>query len=155
MQSTYVYIKQFWHHQVINTHRIEYARWIDPCITIIVSVFTCATPLLRNEEIYFQFHSHKYAADVPVKFPSNWKSLNMNLAASILHEMLRQDVRPLSEWKPWIFITPNIEHMARSLLFFSVIWYLLLSGILQGYFSVTGTTLQLSQYKLSNTDEYG
>ena len=37
------------------------------------------------------------AAEVAVKFQSDWKSLNMNLAASRLHEILLQDVRPLSE----------------------------------------------------------
>ena len=29
------------------------------------------------------------AAEVPVKFQSDWKSLNPNLAASRLHEILR------------------------------------------------------------------
>ena len=36
------------------------------------------------------------AAEVPIKLQSDWKGLNSNLAASRLHEILRQDVRPLS-----------------------------------------------------------
>ena len=36
-------------------------------------------------------------ADVPVKFQSDWKSQNMNLANSRLCEVLRKDVHPLSE----------------------------------------------------------
>ena len=37
------------------------------------------------------------AAEVPVKFQSDWKSLNPILAASSLHEILGEDVRSLSE----------------------------------------------------------
>ena len=37
------------------------------------------------------------AAEVPVKFQSNWKSLNLNLVTSRLHEILRLDVLRLSE----------------------------------------------------------
>ena len=37
------------------------------------------------------------AAVVPVKFQSDWKSLNPNLAASGLHEILRWGIRPLSD----------------------------------------------------------
>ena len=37
------------------------------------------------------------AAEVPGKFQSDCKSLNSNLAASRLHEILRHDVRPFSE----------------------------------------------------------
>ena len=47
-------------------------------------------------------HSHYRAADVPVKFHSDWKSLNPNLAPSRLHEILRYDVHLLSDWNPKI-----------------------------------------------------
>ena len=105
-------------------------------------------------EIYFQFHSNKCSAEMRDKFLSNWKSLNMNLAASILHEILRQDVRPLSEWRPWIFSTPSIEHMARTFLCF--LWFGTYcipypSGLFLSYWTI----LQLPQYKWSNPEEYG
>ena len=45
----------------------------------------------------FDRHLGSAAAEVPVKFQSYVKSLNLNLAASRLHEILRQDVRPLRE----------------------------------------------------------
>ena len=46
-----------------------------------------------------KFHRHlgSAAVEVPVKFHSDLKSLNQNLAAMRLHEILRQDVRPFSE----------------------------------------------------------
>ena len=37
------------------------------------------------------------AAEGPVKFQSDWRSLNPNLADSKLHEILRKDVLPLSD----------------------------------------------------------
>ena len=45
-------------------------------------------------------HLGSAAAAVPVKFHRDWKSLKPNLIASRLHEILRQCVRPLSEWRP-------------------------------------------------------
>ena len=42
-------------------------------------------------------HIDSVVADVPVKFQNDWKTLNLNLLASGLHEVLRWDVRPLSE----------------------------------------------------------
>ena len=42
-------------------------------------------------------HLGSAAAEMPVKFQSDLKSLNRNLTASRLHEILREDVRPLSE----------------------------------------------------------
>ena len=44
-----------------------------------------------NGRIALKFDKYlgSVAADVPVKFQSNWKSLNPNLAASRLHEILR------------------------------------------------------------------
>ena len=41
------------------------------------------------------------AAELLVKFQSDWKSLNPNLAASRFREILQQDVLPLSEYRPW------------------------------------------------------
>ena len=46
----------------------------------------------------FDRHLGSTAAEVPVKFLSDWKSLNPNLAASRLREILRSDVLLLSEW---------------------------------------------------------
>ena len=37
------------------------------------------------------------ATDVPVNFQSEWISVDPNLVASRLHEILRQDVRQFSE----------------------------------------------------------
>ena len=45
----------------------------------------------------FDRHLGNAAAEVPVKFENDWKSSNPNLAASSLHEILQQNVRPLSE----------------------------------------------------------
>ena len=44
-----------------------------------------------NNRIALKFDRYfgSAAAEVPVKFQSNWKSLNPNLAASRLHEILR------------------------------------------------------------------
>ena len=44
-----------------------------------------------NDRFALKFDRHlgSVAAEVPVKFQSNWKSLNPNLAASRLHEILR------------------------------------------------------------------
>ena len=44
-----------------------------------------------NDRIALKFDRHlgSTAAEVPVKFQSNWKSLNMNLAAPRLNEILR------------------------------------------------------------------
>ena len=44
------------------------------------------------------------AAEVPVKFQNDWKSLNQNLTVWRLHEILWQDVHRLSEWRHWVFI---------------------------------------------------
>ena len=43
--------------------------------------------------------TNRLSVDVeePVKFQSDWKSLNPNLVASRLHEILRRDVLPLNE----------------------------------------------------------
>ena len=45
----------------------------------------------QNDRIALKFERHfgSAAAEVPVKFQSDWKSLYMNLAASRLHEILR------------------------------------------------------------------
>ena len=52
-----------------------------------------------NDRIALKFDMHlgSAAAEVPVKLHSDWKSLIPNLAASRLHEVLREDVHPLSE----------------------------------------------------------
>ena len=52
-----------------------------------------------NDSIALKFDRHlsSAAADVPVKYQSDWKSLNPNLSVSSLREILRWDVRPLSE----------------------------------------------------------
>ena len=52
-----------------------------------------------NDHIALNFDRHigSVAAEVPVKFRSDWKNLNPNRAASRIHEILRYDVRPLSE----------------------------------------------------------
>ena len=44
-----------------------------------------------NDRFALKFDRHlgSVAAEVPVKFQSNWKSLNLNLATSRLHEILR------------------------------------------------------------------
>ena len=44
-----------------------------------------------NDRIILKFDAHlgSSAAEVPVKFQSVWKSLNMNLATSRLYEILR------------------------------------------------------------------
>ena len=52
-------------------------------------------------------HLGSCAAEVPVKFQSDWKSLNPNLAASRLHKILQYDVRPLSEYRPWSELMKN------------------------------------------------
>ena len=46
---------------------------------------------LYNDRIALEFDRHLGNApvDVSVKFQSDWESLNPNLAASILHEVLR------------------------------------------------------------------
>ena len=41
------------------------------------------------------------AAEVPVKFQSDWKSLNPHLATPMLNGILWQGVRPLGEFRPW------------------------------------------------------
>ena len=45
----------------------------------------------------FDRHLSSTAADVPVRVQSDRESLNLNLAASRIHEILRQGVHPLSE----------------------------------------------------------
>ena len=52
-----------------------------------------------NDRIVLKFDRHlgSAAAEVPVKFPIDWNSLNPYLAASRLHEILREDVRLLTE----------------------------------------------------------
>ena len=45
----------------------------------------------------FDRHLGIVAAEVPVKFGSDWEILNTNLAASRLPEILQQDVRLLNE----------------------------------------------------------
>ena len=47
-------------------------------------------------------HLGSTAAEVPVKFQSNWKSPNMNPVTSRLHKIMRQDVLPPSELMPWV-----------------------------------------------------
>ena len=39
-------------------------------------------------QIPWSLEAARFAAEVPVKFQSDWKSLNPNLAASRLHEIL-------------------------------------------------------------------
>ena len=50
-----------------------------------------------NDRIAIKFDRHigSVAADVPVKFKSDWKRLNPNLVASGHHNILRYYVRPL------------------------------------------------------------
>ena len=57
-----------------------------------------------DERIFLQFDRQlgSAAAEVPVKFQIDCKSLNPNLAASRLREIIRWDVRPLSEYRPWV-----------------------------------------------------
>ena len=58
-----------------------------------------------NASISLKFHRHIVgcaAAAEPAKFQNDWKRLNSNLAASKLHEILCQDVRPLNEQRPRI-----------------------------------------------------
>ena len=59
-----------------------------------------------NDRIAQKFHWHlgTAAAEVSVKFQSDWKRLNPNIAASKLREILREDVLPLSEYKSWALI---------------------------------------------------
>ena len=45
----------------------------------------------------FDRHLDSSTAEMPVKFQSDTSIIEPNLAASRLHEILRQDVRPLSE----------------------------------------------------------
>ena len=45
--------------------------------------------LMKYRSLEFGRHLSSTAAEVPSKFPSDWKSLNPKLAASILHEILR------------------------------------------------------------------
>ena len=45
------------------------------------------------------------AAEVPVKFQSDWNCKKANLEAPWLHDILRSDVLPLSEYRPRIFAT--------------------------------------------------
>ena len=49
-----------------------------------------------NDRIALKFDTHlgSAAAELPVKFQSDWKSLSLNLAASRIHEILRQYVLP-------------------------------------------------------------
>ena len=55
-----------------------------------------------NDRIALEFDRHlgSAAAEVPVTFQSDCKSLNMNLAAPRVNEILRWDVRPLREKTP-------------------------------------------------------
>ena len=46
-------------------------------------------------DLKIDMHLDSTVAEVPVKFHSDWKSLNPNRVASRLHEILRYDVRPL------------------------------------------------------------
>ena len=48
----------------------------------------------------FDRHLGAAAAEVPVKFQSDWKSRNPNLVASGLNEILRWDVCPLCKHRP-------------------------------------------------------
>ena len=50
-----------------------------------------------NAHIVRKFDRLIRAAEVPVKFQRDWKSINPNLAASSRHEILRLDVRPPNE----------------------------------------------------------
>ena len=86
---------------------------VTPKIITPVPLFTKRTDVLQpnlvntrsremgchNDHIALKFGSHlsNAAADVPVKFQSDCKSQNPNLAAWRLHNILRQKVRPLSE----------------------------------------------------------
>ena len=55
---------------------------------------------IYNLRVVLKFDRHlgSAAAEVSVKFQSKWKSLNSNLEASRLHEILRYNVRPPSEY---------------------------------------------------------
>ena len=64
-------------------------------------------------------HLGSAAADVPVKSQSDWIRLNPKLAASRLHEILRQDVCPLTELRPrsWIHndtVSPPVSESYRG-----------------------------------------
>ena len=48
----------------------------------------------------FDWHLGGSAAEMLIKFQSDAIIITSNLAASRLHEILRWDVRPLSEWRP-------------------------------------------------------
>ena len=57
-----------------------------------------------TERIALEFDRHidSTAAEVSIKFQSDWKRLNPNLAVSMFREILQWDVRPLNEWRPWL-----------------------------------------------------
>ena len=52
---------------------------------------------LEVRNVVSLWHLDSATAQVPLKFQSDWKSLNANLASLRLHEILRYDARPLSE----------------------------------------------------------
>ena len=64
---------------------------------------------LFNKQALFQIPS--VAVRLCVKFQNEWEVLDLNHAASRLHEILRPDVRPLSEQRPWIIDDVDMSHL--------------------------------------------
>ena len=60
-------------------------------------------------------HLGSAVAEIPFTFQSDRKSLNPKLAASRLHEILREDVHLLSELRPWsLYFTSYIVAMSMK-----------------------------------------
>ena len=86
-----------------------FAKWNHRCRVVLCQQFRNIYHLVKswslligcyNDRIALKFEKHfrSAAADVSLKFQSDWIGLNPNLAASRLHdEILRRDVRPLGE----------------------------------------------------------
>ena len=55
----------------------------------------------------FDRHLGSTAVEMPVQLESDWKNLNLNLATLRLRDILWENVRPLSEKKPWYLAIYN------------------------------------------------
>ena len=87
LTATSHYLKQCWH---ITTD----VPWYSPGDSFTGNVdISVNTMFLKTLKLCFLW----CASEVPVKYQSDWKSLNPNLAASRHRGILHQDVRPHSE----------------------------------------------------------
>ena len=98
---TCIYFPKFLHGNTIDNlpsfDEMFHTQPLSHLLTNLVKSRSCETGCY-NVHFALKFYGHfgSAAADVPVKFQSDWESFKANFVASILYKILRQDVRQFS-----------------------------------------------------------